>query len=437
MLPKIALIAARQSLESTIRPADAGLSKKCELLLLPYDRLSEVAGLYQANRDACDGFLFSGWLPYSLAAGNGGIDKPHDYFRLSEEDFYRTMFRVCAENPGVDLSRVMVDDPEFETDFRDLMPERRRCLVTTCYPLEFAMQAVSSAGSADEGSLVYGVALGVYLSAWKMRRVDVIVTRLANLSPALTEHGIKHYLLAPSRATIADCADRLVNRINSGNYADMLLVSGILETEADRQEEFVRILSVFNRQSGMNLVLSRENGRIRITTSNRHFRLLTGDLTDCRVSQALREKSACAYALGWGVGYDLQSAHANAQKALKIARHTGSRCTFAVTEQGRVVGPLLSHNRIVFEADTDRQTEELCRRYDISRLHLKRIHALIASRKSSVFTSDELAESLGISPRSARRILLRLSESGGAELAEPEDTGLRGRPAQRYCIRLE
>lgn len=438
MLPRIALISAKQSFERSITPILDELKKKCELVVLPYERLDDVNTLYLSCKDDIDGFLFSGWLPYSVVAAAGRLEKPYDYFTISEGDFYRVMFMACMENPGLDLSRVLLDDPALGTSLSELLPDIGKCRLTASNRLASAMTAISDdeSRSGQVGEL-YSVAMESYLAAWKAEEIDLVVTRLTNLAPVLARYGVKHYVLAPGRASMLECAERLINRVNSGNYADMLTVCGMLETSAAKMNDFSKAVSIFNRKNGMNMVLSIEGGLVRLTTSNKHFKLITENLEECKLSSALQKRCDASFSFGWGVGYDLQSAHVNALKALKIARHSGVKRTFVVTEQGKVVGPLLGERRLSFDAGTDERTNLLSDRYDISRMNVKKIRALISQRKSNVFTSEELAVELGVSPRSARRILAKLNDTGGAEMLETNETGMRGRPAVKYCIKLE
>ena len=439
---KIALIVAENSY-SNIMPILPEFQDRCDIKVFQYKQIAEASDIYLSCRDSFDGFMFSGWLPYSVVTGScGTIKKPHSFFSLSEGDFFRTMFLLAVQHPGIDYRRVMVDDPQLGLDFSELFPQGRQCTLTSFYPLEFAMHSISSrtAQAGDDSALIYSMALDAYRTAWREKNIDIVVTRLANLKPILDKEGIENYILAPSHATMKGNLDRLINLINSGSYVDMLSVYGMLDlcgnaTQEDR-ESLYSAISVFKRQSGMKLFITQEDKGIHITTSHHTFRELTDKMKSCSLSSFLNKNSPCQFVLGWGIGYDILQARQNAVKALKLARHGGMGSTFAVDENGMVAGPLQNHINLSYSADTTETVVSLSNRYDISRMYVKQLLALIDKRKNNVFTSEELAEALGISPRSSRRILAKLNETGGAIRLEDNNTGLRGRPSLRYCISL-
>jgi len=440
MLPKIALISAASSFEN-IAPILPEFEDRCQIEVFCYEQLGDVVKLYNDCKDSFDGFMFSGWLPYSMVEGicrdNG---KPHRYFNISEGDFFRVMFKISVEHPGIDYRRVMVDDPQLDLDLSEIFEPGRECMITSFYPLEYAMQCISQESHSADISSIYTAALDAYRSAWRANNIDVVVTRLTNIGRILKEENIAYYVLAPSKATMCDCMERLINLVNSGHTIDMLSVYGILEWDADDLQEarqsLYTAISLFNKRNGSSLLLSIKENSVHISTTNIYFRKLTNRLKSCKLSEFLKEETSFSFNLGWGVGCDIVQAKQNAAKAIKLARHRGKDSTFAVDEKGYVVGPLLSQVCLKYSDETPQEIIDLSNRYDISRIHVKQILSLIKQQNKNIFTSEELAEGLGISQRSARRILAKLYSNGGAIRLEDNETGLRGRPSLRYSISL-
>lgn len=438
MHPKIAIITAKQSFENISR-LYSRLSERCTVELSAYNTFEEAAELYAHRAETFDGFLFSGWLPYAYVTHTyGAIPKPSGYFRISEGSFFRTMFRLAVEHPGIDYSRVLLDDPRLDTDVNALLPPGCACRVISFHPTEQAMQQ----GFAPENAIIpaelyqqlYHIALDTYRKAWREGGVDIIVTCLANLSPALEREGIPHYVLQPSESDMLDDMERLVNRVQSGNYADMLSVCGLLET---KNEESAALLSQFARLNGAALMVADEEGLLRIVTSNRCFTGITSTAAGCRLSSYLKKKMRDDFHLGWGVGFDLLEARQNAQRALRIAHRAGARTTFLIDSGGKVSGPLTSTRRTAADPFDTGRTVDIPARYGVSPALIARINALIRARGSNVFTSAELAEGMRISQRSARRVLSRLTETGGALPVSMESDGNRGRPFVHYCVSLK
>lgn len=440
MLPKIALISAAYSYDH-IAPILSEFEDRCQVEVFRYEQLNEVARLYHACADAFDGFMFSGWLPYLAVTGAGGdFKKPHSYLNITEGDFFRTMFQLAIEHPGIDYRRVMVDDPQLNLDLSDIFPPGQEFMTMSSFPLEYSMQIgfTETATIALSGMNIYATALEAYRTMWRANNIDIVVTRLTNILPILEEEKIAYYVLTPSRASMIESMERLINLVNSGYYADKLSVYGILECGSEEppaaRQELYASLTHCNWRNSLNLSAKEE--AMHISTSYAYFQELTGQLKCCNLSAHLKQYSACSFLLGWGVGYDIREAKQNAGKAIRIARNRGVGSTFIVNEKGVVIGPMLEDILLNYSADTSQEIIDLSNRYDISRNHVKQILALIHKRQNDIFTSEELAQGLGASPRSARRLLAKLHATGGAQRLADQETGQRGRPNLRFRISL-
>lgn len=212
MLPKIALISAKRSLNTA--PILEKLKHKCELVVLLYERIDDVIPLYLGCKDDVAGFLFGGWLPYSAVAATERIEKPYAYFTISQSDLYRVMFTVSMENPEIDISRILLDNPTLGSSISRLPLNISKCRLTASNKKENVSAAIL-----DEPSLsgrvgkLYSMAMESYIAAWKAGEIDVVVTRLKNLAPTLTRYGVKHYVLEPSCDSMIECAQGLINKV--------------------------------------------------------------------------------------------------------------------------------------------------------------------------------------------------------------------------------
>lgn len=440
MFPKIALISAANSIDH-IAPILPKFRDYSHIEVFCYEHLNDVSRLYYACENSFDGFMFSGYLPY-LMATSSGVDfrKPHSYLNITQGDFFRTMFQLAVEHPGIDYRRVMVDDPLLNLDLSEIFPPGHEFKTMSFFPLESSMQAGfnATATMAASNINVYELALEAYRNMWRANDIDIVVTRLTNIIPILEEEKITSYLLTPSRDSMVESMDRLINLVKSSYYADALLVYGVLEWDpaepSENRQELSAALSHCNWRNSLNLY-SREE-EVHISTSYAYFQELSNHLTDCSLSAHLKKNTNCSFFMGWGVGYDIRQAKQNANKAVHIAHTRGKRSTFIVNQEGLVIGPMLEDIRLNYSADTSQEIVDLSNRYDISRSHVKQILALIKQRESDIFTSEELAQGLGGSLRNARRLLTKLNTTGGAEILESEETGKRGRPSLRYRVSL-
>ena len=439
MLPSVAVICPLYS-----RPALASfleeVQDECRTELLCYRTLDEILPLFNSVESTFDGLLFSGWLPYSVViAAKGVIQKPCSFFSISEGDFYQAMFDLSVRYPRVPYSRVMVDDPQLDFDIRSRFQPDNACIVTSFYLLEYTMTLLSDSRTGQTApEELYTAALQAYRDAFFGGRVDAIVTRLPNLIPVLEREGIPCMAMSPSKHTMTERMERLIYAIGNNNYSGMLSVCGLLKpregADGSALQELRRTADRFNQAHAANLYLSTEEDAVRITTSNVHFKRIQDKKEGCLLSDYLLLHTDVPFSLGWGLGNDVMKARANAGTALKLAKHTSGSNTYLVTESDMVVGPMKAQGQLSFSAVRDEALLVDSARYDTSPVNLQRLRALIKQRGDRVFTSEELAQALSLSPRSSRRILLKLCERGGAVLLDNEVTGLKGRPCLRYKV---
>lgn len=81
--------------------------------------------------------------------------------------------------------------------------------------------------------------------------------------------------------------------------------------------------------------------------------------------------------------------------------------------------------------------QQLSRRTGLSLSYAQRLLSALAALGQDTITALALSEALHITPRSANRLLSKLSASGVAEEMEKQNSFTRGRPEKIYRIRLE
>lgn len=93
-------------------------------------------------------------------------------------------------------------------------------------------------------------------------------------------------------------------------------------------------------------------------------------------------------------------------------------------------GPVLHQTYIKYcEKLTDQRTAEISKKTGLSINHVKKMQSLMVIRDANVFTSRDLARYMGISERSANRILKRIVENGYGEIVSCERVpAVSGRP---------
>ena len=430
---RIALFSSRTTYEETIRMLMPELKKYADIRLYIFEELQTLPDVYAEVKNQYEGFLFSGWLLYALVSAKYRIEKPHEYFFASEADFYRTILKSCAENPGTPFSHMLIDKPEKELGYEDIMTKDNHCI----YPdiTSFADTVMPMADTKAFQQYFYTVK-NAYIKAYEENPVEIIITGFPGLSDYFASCDVKFYHLHAGKSTIISGIRRLVNSINSGNYSQMLSVYGIVKTAEGYLDLVESKISSFIWRNGLYCMLYRRDDTIRMVITYQDFNRITKDISDCLISHELLDQNIKEFSIGWGVGYTITLAHDNAKKAIKIARHSNGGASFVVTESDSLIGPLLSEKSLSVNANDDNLSIHMSNCYDISRLNVKRIQAIIEKTHNNVFTSSSLSMELGISQRNARRILSKLLQHGGAELIDIDTTPSKGRPELVYKIQM-
>lgn len=430
---KIALLSSTATYEAALRQLMPELNKYADIGLYVFEELQTLPDVYARIENQYEGFLFSGWLLYALVSAKYRIEKPHDYFFASEADYYKTILKACLENPETPLSHMLIAKPETEHGYEDVMPKYNHCIYPDVTP--FTDTVIPTADPTFFQHYFDGVKK-VYLKACKENPIEIIISGFPGLKELSDSCNVKFYHLHAGKSTIISGVRRLVNTINSGNYSHMLSVYGIVKTAEGYLDLVESKISSFIWRNGIYCMLYRRDETLRLVITYDDFNRITKDISDCMISHELLDQNIKEFSIGWGVGYTITLAHDNAKKAIKIARHGAEGAAFVITESNSLIGPLLSEKSLSVDASDDNQSILLSNRYDISRLNVKRIRAIIEKTHNNVFTSSSLAMELGISQRNARRILSKLLQHGGAELIEMDTISERGRPELVYKIQL-
>ena len=115
-------------------------------------------------------------------------------------------------------------------------------------------------------------------------------------------------------------------------------------------------------------------------------------------------------------------------RALGESQHSGGRGSFLVTQENQVIGPLGEENAIAYTGSPNHKAEVLSRLLSMSPLAVQKILSVLEKLGRDQLTSQELAEYLGLTQRSASRLLGQITQRGGAQEVLSDGPSRRGRP---------
>lgn len=427
----IGIITAQNSLEN-IRSVDQEMRKHCSITYLPYKTLSELKSLYLKNIRKFDGIIFSGTFPRDYIFENiSSITKPYRCLDMADRDYYLVFARLFANNPGLDFSRVYFDVALDPAIVNNVFLNGNGPACSPAYtPVEY---------QGFLRSAVYEYSMNIYRKFWKEKRYDIFVTHFTNLAPQLEAEHIPYVLLKPSPETILDYFYALVGDIKESLLQNSLTACCIIEIpESDRSLENLigleRLLNEFNDAQNQSMLIRKSDAHFELITSSMEAREITCEHTFCFLSDELNQKLNFQLRIGWGISFDVVSAYKNAKKAIQACEKDRNHCTYLVTESLQMVGPLNTNRSVSYNLQPDTKIYSVAKKLGIASSNLEKMISLQKTRQMYEFTSSDLVYYLGITPRSASRILLKLTEEKIAHPVRSINLNGTGRPATVYEV---
>jgi hypothetical protein len=408
---------------------DQEMRRANSVTYLPYSSLDHLQSLYDQNAERFDAFLFSGSYPYKVIVKKyGELSKPHAHFSISDRDYYKLIARLAVQEPGIDFSRVYFDRPEMPVDFPAIFDRPGLPLLGTA-PIDF---------DNVEASEWYLPLRQYYRELWEGGAVDLLVTRFSSMGEYFSQNGIRHEFLVASPESMLETYQGLVMQLQAMTTHDSAACIGIVQPGlalSDRQQAALNDrLEACNRQFGMPFLVYRHGERYELTTNIAILKELTQQYSTCKLTAYLADGLDFPVGVGWGCADNVIDAHRNAQRAAKEALLCKGSTAFIVTADNVIIGPLSSARRISYSDAPNEQISRLSDRASISPLYVSKIISVLNQKGSDTLSSEELAFYLGITTRSASRILAKLEAGGVAVAQQRRQLNLRGRPSKIYKI---
>lgn len=437
MIIRLGVISPKKSIEH-IEKIQKILEDKCEIIYLPYNELSDIKDIYLANHMFLDGIIFSGPLSYYILTNEvDTINTPCYYLDISQRDFYKLLFKILLENRDLDFSRVAIDFVCEDNNFlalKDIFSKENFPYIL--YP--------------EINYDLYDVAFEKHLSLWKEGKIDLSITRISNIIDKLNENNVKNIFVFPSKESIINTFENAIreiklirlknNQVAVGNItnSNLDLSTQNINNESELKQMMLhKSLIEYGNKHNIPFTIQKNNLGFELLTSNADLIEITKDFSFCSLLNYLQETLSFKVSIGWGMGNNLQQARLNAQNANNEAKNNGGNCSFAITEEERIIGPLSQKSCLEYSNARNPRIEKISEKLNMSSLNIQKIIAVMDKLNTNELSSEDIAFHLGIALRSANRILNKLQEKGAAEVSYKKQEKLRGRPKKVYKINLK
>lgn len=416
------------------------------------DRLMKI----EASIDVC---LFAGPLPYDLAREGGDLPVPATYVPISGAALYSTLLRGTLQK-DVDPVRVSVDSvspAELGEAYREIgVPTDGVHVSPYSHPESarefFAFHEALYRSGATSGALTTVPTVSDRLAAAGVPVLRMISTaatlRIALHTAALLGTGSR---LEESQIAIAFV------EVAKGARAGYAGPSNYWQQEL--KLALHRVLLHEARLMGATVLPRDEHGYLVIATLGSLARA-TADFRVAPFLQRISEELGVAVDVGIGLGRTAANAETHAQLALDKARATDTPSAFVIDSDEHVLElPAIAHRRAAAPAPAvaapSVRTTITGAGAPVSGAPvgapskaqevLARLRSLLAgdngdaagSAAPLVVDAERVAEVLGVTPRTARRVLHTLVAEGLAWPMPPARPVRAGRPRQPYRLVTE
>lgn len=430
---RLGVLIAQHSLKE-METVPGRLLECCEIVMLPYQRLHEAQELYENNQHSVDGFVLTELAYLYLTAKWNSFPVPSCMLQITEEELFKKLFQISLNHRNLDFSRVYIDfisDHNNYLGVKDTLDERDM-------PITVSLTEVT-----DQ---IYEEVLNEHIKLWEDGKIDLSLTRMSNIVDDLTLHGIPHLFLFPSPDSVVQQFKQFVSELAVIHLAESRIAIGhVAIVNADISKQNInewelqqmllhKSLLEFSTEQKVPFFIQKSNGLLEIISSYKDLMLFTNNLSQCLLMSNLGKTLPFTVNIGWGLGNTMYKARTNAQSANNLSISSQTPGTYIVTEEDQVIGPLGEENCLEYRNGSNEYIQRISEEMDISTLQLQKIFAVISKTGKNEFTAEELAYQLGVTARSANRILNRLEEKGAAIILYKKQEKLRGRPKKVYRI---
>lgn len=374
-----------------------------------------------------DGILFTGRAVYDIAVSEGTLYKPHNYVVHDTSSVYLTLLKNYQNK---EIPKRVSSDARNTHIAQDVLTLTG---IEQYYVIKYKSHYTED------------VYIDYHLKNWNAGLVDVIFTSFSRVYEYFMQKHIPVCRLYTTFSAIRNAIFHLSVQIKLAREQDAKIAVQIIKacrTSApapsylDAAQSALKIQQAFmpyvQSIHGILIPLSTEEwmivsnkGNITKTSSkNTLFQLLsTLDIQICS---------------GIGIGSTVMEAEHNAKEACILSQKRKENTCFILHENHMIEGPILHQNSLKYNPrEIDDKIKKLVEDTGLNASHIKKIQSIISIHGSDVFTSKDLADYMGISERSANRILKQLIQCGKAEITSRETISAgSGRPRNMIKIKF-
>ena len=403
---KVGVIGSKSSCE-VVKKSIKEIDSSVEVASYEEEQVNRSDRLIEECEQECDAVLFTGCAIESFVGRNYHFTRPH----VSVE---KSVISIAGAFLQMQKSNIELD--AFDIQARNIYSCPFQAGVEEEQYVEWHMKLL------DEG------------------KINVALTSLRWVYKTLQEKGYHAIYLPPTRAKVRVALEKLKNEcaLQEAEYAQAAVEIFQLTDYKSREENYYSSMlakadiekEIIKYTEGIQGAIFASGRREYIVFSN------SGAVQEefnqrklLNLQKKVQEEKKISLNVGIGTGGTMNDAEMNARRALDFSLKNAKQEIFWIDAGQTQHGPLGKEIQLEYQLiSSDPKLQEISEKTGLSTTSILKIIAIADVRKSYIFDAHQLAECLGITVRSARRIMNKIMEAGYGKVYAKKTAAAGGRP---------
>lgn len=214
-------------------------------------------------------------------------------------------------------------------------------------------------------------------------------------------------------------------------------------TNEEREQcllELKQAVMVLNKKYMNSLILKENYSGYEIYTNSMLIKDMTDNYSSCGIQALLKREMNFDGVISYGIGATLNQARMNAWEAAAYGKKVlGKELGSFLMDENETVYLLDAspEEKAAQPEESSKYLREVASSVRLSVETISKLSSMMRLEGSNEVTAAQLVKSLGISPRTASKILNNLLQYGYAEMIGQESLGGKGRPIKHYRLKFK
>ena len=405
---------------------------KYEYFPFIYRKEDEICKFIEDNQEKVDVWLVFGQLDYQRIMAWGQAQKPVYCIAYRGASFYKVLCEALYKNYKVEeMSIDTIPYDELMLGFEEMHIEYK----TIQYKMSASNNSIAAYINFHKRLFMAGKSKLAITSSWSVKM-------------ALEKIHMQVLCVLPLRVSVCMGLNMILTEFQIKALRDEQIAVQVFDYDLHGQDDSMCSLDdLYSRE----IIVSQKliayakqiqgslkiigQGRFVIFTTRGLLAAYTNDFKSIPHDNYLFDIEAKLVACGIGLGKSAGDAELNAVTALRHSRKNKNGEWFVIMDDKKIIGPLGEKNQLTYDYYSEK-LQTISEKASVSVTNLSKIESAIQKYGRNTISARELAISLQIIPRSARRILHKLVAAGLAKEIGDENPNYRGRPRKVFVIDL-